>query len=105
VIKCNQCGKMNAAGTVNCQLCGTPLSSTVDSGMSPRSTSTEQPELPAWLESLRAGERSAAPANPMANFSAADFVDEGSLPSWMRAERNETKDNTGANPSVPIRPS
>ena len=105
MIKCNQCGKMNAAGTVNCQSCGVPLSSTVDSGMSPMPASVGQPELPAWLESLRAGERSASPANTMSTFSAADFVDEDSLPSWMRAERNETRDNTGATPRVSVRPS
>src|SRR2546421_318169 len=77
----------------------------VDSGMSPRSASLQQPGLPAWLESLRAGEHSASPANTEANFPAADFVDENSLPSWMRAERNEARDNTGANPPVSVRPS
>src|SRR5215813_9617310 len=96
---------MNAAGTMNCQLCGMPLSSTVDGGLSPRSASPEQPELPAWLESLRAGERSTPPANPISHFSAADFVDEDSLPSWMRAQRDEARDNTGATPRVSVHPS
>ncbi len=103
MINCNQCGKINPTGAVKCQSCGAPLSSMVDGGMSPRPASLQQPELPAWLESLRAGERSAPPANAAANFSAADFVDENSLPSWMRAERNEARDNTGPNP--PVRPS
>jgi hypothetical protein len=77
----------------------------VDGGMSPRPASMGQPELPAWLESLRAGEPSTSPTNSAANFSSADFVDEDSLPSWMRAQRNETRDNTGANPSISLRPS
>ncbi len=96
MIKCNRCGMMNATGAMNCQSCGTPLSSRVDQGMMPQ----DQPELPAWLGSLRAGERSAPPIPDAANFSAADFVEEGSLPSWMRAERNETRDNTASNPSL-----
>ena len=101
---CTQCGKMNAANAVSCQSCGAPLSSMVDGGMSPRSAPLGQAELPAWLESLRAGEHPTSPANSAANFSAADFVDEDSLPSWMRAERNEARDNTGANPQVSLRP-
>ena len=109
--KCNQCGKMNAAGAVYCQSCGAPLSNMVDNGMSQlaqppqRSISPDQPELPAWLESLRAGERSAAPTNAAANFSAADFIDENALPSWMQAERNDLRDNTGANLALSPRPS
>ena len=105
MINCNQCGKINPTGAVQCQSCGAPLSSMVDGGMSPRPASPQQPELPAWLESLRAGERSAPPAHAAANFSAADFVDENSLPSWMRAERNDARDNTGPNPPVTARPS
>jgi hypothetical protein len=104
VINCNQCGKINATGAVKCQSCGAPLSNMVDGGTSPRPASLQQPELPAWLESLRAGERSAPPANAAANFSDTDFVDENSLPSWMRAERNEARDNTGANLPVSARP-
>ncbi len=96
MIKCNRCGMMNATGVVSCQSCGTPLSSRVGQGMMPQ----DQPELPAWLGSLRAGERSAPPIPSSASFSAADFVEEGSLPSWMRAERNETRDNTASNPSI-----
>jgi hypothetical protein len=105
VIKCNQCGKMNATDAVNCQSCGAPLFSTIDGGMSPRSAPINQPELPAWLESLRVGERSAAPTNNESSFSTADFIDEDALPSWMRAGRNDAQGNTGANPPVSGRPS
>ncbi|MDQ2713565.1 MAG: hypothetical protein M3Z08_01510 [Chloroflexota bacterium] len=53
-----------------------------------------QPELPAWLESLRASERSAAPGSGQAGFLAADLVEEGNLPSWMRSERGaDTAEN------------
>lgn len=49
-----------------------------------------QPELPAWLETLRSGEGSAPPAAAKTggtNYLADDFVDEGMLPSWMRPDR------------------
>jgi hypothetical protein len=64
----------------------------------------EQPELPAWLETLRSGERSAMSTTGNAGASAylaADLVDEGMLPSWMRPERAEHVDNTpsGAHPA------
>jgi hypothetical protein len=106
VTKCNQCGMMNAAGIMNCQSCGTLLSGVVDGGVFPRATSQEQPELPAWLESLRAGERSVAPTHTGKNFSASDFIEEdSSVPSWMRAERNEARDNTGVHATFSSRQS
>lgn len=63
----------------------------------------EQPELPAWLETLRSGERPTTPASGdmgASDFSA-DLVDEGMLPSWMRPERAEHVDTTpsGAYPA------
>jgi len=65
---------------------------------------TGQPELPAWLETLRSGERSAMSTTGNAGASAylaADLVDEGMLPSWMRPESAEHVDNTpsGAQPA------
>jgi hypothetical protein len=60
----------------------------------------DQVGLPAWLESLRAGERSAAPVNNASPFSAPNFAEEGSLPSWMRPEREEGTGNTGVNPVI-----
>jgi len=62
------------------------------------------PELPAWLETLRAGERTSTPSDPNASsgYSADDFVDESLLPSWMQSERKDVVDN---NPSgaIPLR--
>ncbi|HLZ61209.1 MAG TPA: hypothetical protein VKR06_30020 [Ktedonosporobacter sp.] len=102
MITCNRCGyTMNPDGVGNCQRCGTPVSSKVEGGFGPRMGSQEQPELPAWLESLRVGDRSAAPVsdptNP-ANFSPADLIDEGTLPSWMRAERAGMANNPPSDP-------
>ncbi|MBE3565656.1 MAG: hypothetical protein IMW90_07985 [Thermogemmatispora sp.] len=45
--------------------------------------------MPAWLQSLRAGERLPAGATGPIPLSAADLIDEESLPSWMRAEQKE----------------
>lgn len=50
----------------------------------------EQSEIPAWLESLRVGERPASPANAPVQFSAADIIDEGTLPTWMRSGRGDS---------------
>ncbi len=89
MIKCNRCGNMTPAGPM-CQSCGVPLSS--DAGFSQRTGAQEQSELPAWLESLRVGERPPTPNAAPSNFSTADFIDEGPLPIWMRSERAETPD-------------
>ena len=91
MIKCNRCGNMTPAGPM-CQLCGAPLSSKNDAGFSQRMDAQEQSELPAWLGSLRVGERPAPPVDGSSNFSTADFMDEGPLPSWMRSERAEASD-------------
>ncbi|HTK07774.1 MAG TPA: hypothetical protein VL485_11440 [Ktedonobacteraceae bacterium] len=72
--------------------------SKIENELSPRTAAQSQPPLPAWLETLRAGERPASPANvPTGNsFSAADLLDEGTLPSWMRSGRNESEGNAPA---------
>jgi hypothetical protein len=67
----------------------------------------EQPELPAWLETLRSGEPPATSAGGNAGapaFSSADLVDEGMLPSWMRPERAEQVDNSPSGPYPARRP-
>jgi hypothetical protein len=92
VITCNRCGNVAPAGAVQCQRCGAPLSSKVENttynkGMMGGQEQGGQ-ELPAWLESLRVGERSAAPAKSPSSFSAKDLVEEGSLPNWMRPEQS-----------------
>jgi hypothetical protein len=106
VIKCNRCGSMNTPGAVRCQSCGSALSSIDTSGSISNAMSQEQSALPAWLESLRVGERAPRPTtNNSPKFSTADLIDEGSLPSWMHAQRNGTPNVTGANMPVPLRSS
>ena len=105
MIKCNRCGSVNTAGTVRCQSCGSALSSMDTSGSISNAMSQEQSALPAWLESLRVGERAPRPTNNSPKFSTVDLIEEGSLPSWMHAQRNETQNVTGANMPVPLRPS
>src|SRR5579875_2361134 len=94
---------MTPPGVV-CQSCGMPLSGAVETGFSSIPEAQDQVALPAWLESLRAGERSPAQVNNMPPFSAPNFVEEGSLPSWMRPERGEGSGNTDANPIISTYP-
>ena len=55
-----------------------------------------QPELPAWLETLRTSERPTASTPDTSGFSTGDLVEEGMLPSWMRPEHADAADNTPA---------
>ena len=98
-------------GVANCQYCGMALTNTASnwpgssaaSSMTPRMAEQSQPELPAWLETLRSGERPNASTAGNPNFSAGDLIDEGMLPGWMRPERSEMFDNTpsGKYPAQP----
>ena len=64
MIKCNRCGNVNTAGAVRCLSCGNALSSIDASGGSAKVVSQDQSALPAWLESLRVGERTSRPGSP-----------------------------------------
>jgi hypothetical protein len=95
----------------SCQHCGNPLTKTPNARNAPfraqGMAAPEQPELPAWLETLRAGERpasSAAGNTGAASFFGADLIDEGALPSWMRPERAEHIDNTPSGKYPALRP-
>jgi hypothetical protein len=105
VITCNRCGSISPASVVSCQNCGAPLSNNNEIGLSSSRSFQEQPELPAWLESLRAGERPSMPADNPSNFSTADLIEEGSLPSWMRSGRPEMNDTSLSSPHLSLRPS
>ena len=68
-----------------------------------------QPELPAWLETLRAGEPGVTPSGGLngdggSSFSPDDFVDESLLPSWMQAERNDAGDSNPSGKHAAQRP-
>lgn len=74
------------------------------SGGNPKTVAPRQPELPAWLETLRAGDRSAPPPGPQPNFSVADLIEEGAFPSWIRPENGES-DMSLSGPQPAWRPS
>lgn len=64
--------------------------------------SSEQPELPAWLESLRTSERPGRASNgEQPGLSATDFFDEGTFPAWMKPENSDVPDagNSGKIPA------
>ena len=82
----------------HCQYCGNLITSPM-SGSGAGGAKMGSPELPAWLETLRAGERSSTPPpgqNASSGYSADDFVDESLLPSWMQSERDDVADNNPA---------
>ncbi|HLI68501.1 MAG TPA: hypothetical protein VKV19_01970 [Ktedonobacteraceae bacterium] len=54
---------------------------------------SEQQELPAWLESLRARERPVSSGLGEQPFSMAEVVDEDSMPRWMRQDRPRISDS------------
>jgi hypothetical protein len=102
VITCNHCGRPTPAGMAQCQYCGNLVTGPMSGGGGAKMGT---PELPAWLETLKAGERSSSSPpglNASSGYSADDFVDESLLPSWMQSERNDVADN---NPSdaIPLR--
>jgi len=87
VIKCTNCGTINPDTVRNCQNCMAPLPASVgsgESGLGLRTNTQDQPVLPAWLESLRAGDH---PAAPPKSFSPEDMREEGMVPSWMQPNR------------------
>lgn len=116
MITCTRCGRPNPLNAANCQNCGSPLTSNMSRGSGPGMTprmiapDQQQPELPAWLETLRSGERpGASGASPSGSesggFVASDLIDEGMLPSWMRPERKEMTDSAPLESYPPRRPS
>jgi hypothetical protein len=86
VITCTSCGKLTYESIGNCQHCGALLPGKIGGGVDPKKGA---PELPSWLESLRAGEQPAASTGDQQNNSIADFIDKNALPSWMRPESAE----------------
>jgi hypothetical protein len=65
---------------------------------------SEQQELPAWLESLRAHDRPVPGGQESRQpFSLDELVDEDSMPSWMRQDRRRMPEN-GNSDSLPVLP-
>ncbi len=86
MITCTSCGKLTYEGIGYCQHCGALLPGKIGGGVDPKKGA---PELPSWLESLRAGEQAAASTGDQQNNSIADFIDKDALPTWMRPESAE----------------
>ena len=100
VITCTNCGTVNPDTVRNCQNCRAFLPAPVgkaESGVNTRAGTQDQPALPAWLESLRAGER--PPVEPK-SFSPEDMREEGMVPSWMQPNRSQDEKNSNSYPSM-----
>ncbi len=67
--------------------------------------SYDQPELPAWLQSLRAGTQPTYTTGGNTNFSASDLVEEGALPGWMKPGQPGQSDSGLTGPHAVLRPS
>ncbi len=89
MIKCTSCGKLTYEGIGNCQHCGALLPGKVGGVVDPRMGAPELPELPSWLESLRANELPGTATGSQLNYSTDDSIDKDALPSWMRPESAE----------------
>ena len=107
---CSYCGKPIQAGMARCQFCGKPVTSAASSGGSggsggsTKAVTPGQAELPAWLETLRAGNQSTPSSTGVggaSDLSPDDFADESQLPGWMQSDRNDAVDNSpsGAYPA------
>jgi hypothetical protein len=91
VITCNRCGSVNPADALQCRTCRTPLAKPDEQGTNTKRAmdASMSPELPAWLESLRAQERPLSSQSNAASFNAAGLIDDNSLPAWMRPEHGD----------------
>ena len=98
MIKCVNCGMTNPDTVRDCQNCMAPLPVVnTESGLGQRTNTQDQPVLPAWLESLRAGDH---PAAPPKSFSPEDMHEEGMVPSWMQPNRPNDDRNSSSYPSM-----
>ncbi len=98
MIRCSHCGKLAPAGALSCQSCGMPLANSNVTSAGP----TEQQELPAWLESLRAHERPLASGQgDRQPFSMDELVDENSMPHWMRRDQPKVSES-GNSDAFPV---
>ena len=89
-------------GAMSCQHCGMPLVSSTGGAIG--AGQSEQQELPAWLESLRAHERPVPGGQENRQpFSMDELVDEDSMPSWMRQDRLKVAES-GNSDSLPAMP-
>jgi hypothetical protein len=107
VITCSRCGNIVATGQSNCQYCGMPVINRSEYGANGGKMSHDQPELPAWLQSLRAGTQPTYTTGGNNNFSASDLIEEGALPGWMKPGQSGQSDSASGltGPHAALRPS
>lgn len=89
LILCSNCGSQVPEVLASCQFCGTPVPGVSNTASRPGSNAyaPKQPELPAWLETLRSSERPPTPASNESSYSLAGSIDANALPSWMRSDK------------------
>lgn len=107
MISCSRCGNIVSAGQSSCQYCGMPVMNRGEYGVNAGKGGPDQPELPAWLQSLRAGTQPAYTTGGNTNFSASDLVEEGALPGWMKPGQPGQSDGAHSltDPHAALRPS
>lgn len=77
MITCSRCGAVAPADSVSCQRCGLLFN------QGPVQAGQDQPDLPAWLETLRA-DRRPTPQTPQAASHPVQMQNAGDMPAWMR---------------------
>ena len=99
MILCSNCGGQVPEVLASCQFCGTPVPSRTNATnrSGANDYAPKQPELPAWLETLRSSERPPSPAGNESLYALPGSIDENALPSWMRSDK---MDNSGKMPAI-----
>ncbi|MHB8597995.1 MAG: hypothetical protein ACYDER_14420 [Ktedonobacteraceae bacterium] len=99
MILCSNCGGQVPEVLASCQFCGTPVpgSTNATNRSGANDYAPKQPELPAWLETLRSSERPPRPAGNESLYALPGSIDENALPSWMRSDK---MDNSGKMPAI-----
>ncbi len=99
MILCSNCGSQVPEVLASCQFCGTPVPrvNNTSNRSGANGFAPGQPELPAWLETLRSSERPPAPASNDPLYALPGSIDENALPSWMRSDK---MDNSAKMPAL-----
>lgn len=99
LILCSNCGGQVPEVLASCQFCGTavPGRTNATNRAGANDDAPKQPELPAWLETLRGSERPPGPAGNGSLYALPGSINENDLPSWMRSDK---MDNSAKLPAM-----